>query len=65
MHIKEITVVKSFTRNLGNFESTRIEYGAVVSLDEGDDHEVARKKAKATVEGWIVEDVEEVDADRS
>lgn len=63
MQVKEVSVTKSFTRNLGNFESTRVEYGLTVSVDETDTPDEVKEKLAAKVEKWITEDIEEIDAD--
>lgn len=63
MQVKEVSVTKSFTRNLGNFESTRVEYGLTVSVDETDAVDEVKEKLAAKVEKWITEDIEEIDAD--
>lgn len=59
-----ITINKSFTRNLGNFESTRVEYGLTSDdIRDGESLDEFRARLKAKVEKWVVEDVEEIDAD--
>lgn len=60
----QVVINKSFTRNLGNFESTRVEYG-LVSDDrrEGESLDDFRARLKAKVEAWIVEDINEIDED--
>ena len=63
MQVKEVSVTKSFTRNLVNFESTRVEYGLTVSVDETDTPDEVKEKLAAKVEKWITEDIEEIDAD--
>lgn len=59
-----VTVTKSFTRNVGNFESARTEYGITTDdyLD-GETTEQLRLRLKAAVERWVQEDVKEIDAD--
>jgi hypothetical protein len=36
MRVKEVSVTFSFTKNLGNYQSLKIEAGAVVELGPGD-----------------------------
>ena len=64
MKLKEVSVTKSFTRNLGNFESARVEFGAVATLDEGDKSDEVKRALEAKVDSWVVESVEELDNDR-
>ncbi len=64
MKLKEVIVTKSFTRNLGNFESTRVEYGLSATLEDGDKSDDVRAKLAAKVESWITQDIEEIDSDR-
>lgn len=42
MKIREVSVTVSRTFNLGNYESLRLEGGAVADLQEGDDVVAAR-----------------------
>lgn len=63
MQVNEVRVEKSFTRNLGNFESTRVTYGLAATPDDGETADEVRAKLAAKVEGWIVEDVNQIDAD--
>ena len=64
MELKEVSVTKSFTRNLGNFESTRVEYGLTATVDGSDKTDDVKAKLAAKVEKWITEDIEAIDADR-
>lgn len=63
MQVSEVRVTKSFTRNLGNFESARVEYGMTVSVDADDVVDEVKAKLSAKVEKWITEDINEIDAD--
>jgi hypothetical protein len=65
MQLKEVSVTKSFTRNLGNFESARVEFGAVATVGEGDKSDDVKTALEAKVDSWVVEAVNEVDADRA
>jgi hypothetical protein len=44
MRLKEISVTVSRTFNLGNFESLRLEGGAVADIEDGDTPEQVRTK---------------------
>lgn len=63
MKVNEISVTKSFTRNLGNFESTRVEYGLSATPDDGESADEVREKLAGRVEKWIEEDILEIDED--
>ena len=41
MRVKTISVMRHRTINRGNFESTRLEFGATAELDDDDIYEVA------------------------
>lgn len=61
MRVKEVTVIKSFTRNLGKFESTRAEYGLTVTVDEGESVDEVERKVSAKVEKWVTNAINEID----
>lgn len=55
MKVKAVDVRFSFTKNLGNYESTRMEAGMVVELTEQEDHKVVFKTAFDTVKKEVQE----------
>jgi hypothetical protein len=59
-----VTYSAGYTRNLGNFESARIDFG--IESDEMGPHETINEfkaRLKAKVDSWVQEAVEEVDAE--
>lgn len=59
-----VTYSAGYTRNLGNFESARVDFG--ISSDEFKDGETindVKARLKAKVDLWVQEAVEEVDAE--
>ena len=49
MKVKDISVTKSMTVNLGNFQSHRAEVGMSATLDKGEDIDDATEKLAALV----------------
>lgn len=43
--IKELSVSVCFTKNLGNYQSLKLDAGLTVSLEEGDDYDKEFQKA--------------------
>jgi hypothetical protein len=59
-----VTYSAGYTRNLGNFESARVDFG--ISTDEFKEDENindVKTRLKAKVDSWVQEAVEEVDAE--
>ena len=51
--IKEISVGFTYTKNLGNYESLKVDAGVVVSIGAEDDHRIAYDAAWETVKKQI------------
>lgn len=45
MKVKEINVGFTFTKNLGNYESLKVDAGVVITVENGEDPEVVYEKA--------------------
>lgn len=45
MEVKEITVGFTFTKNLGNYESLKVDAGIVVTVEAGEDPDAVYNKA--------------------
>lgn len=53
MEVKEINVGFTFTKNLGNFESLKVDAGLVMTVETGDDPEAVYAKAWASAKQQI------------
>ena len=59
-----VTVSVFYTRNLGNFENAKVGYEITSDeIREGETVEAFRNRLKAKVQGWVAEDIAEIDAD--
>ena len=59
-----VTYTAGYTRNLGNFESARVDFG--ITSDErkpGESVDDLKRRLKAKVDSWVQEAIEEVDAE--
>lgn len=61
--ITELTVERSYTLNLGNFESARLGASATVHLTEDDDPEEAYEQATEFIETKIATDMDVLKGD--
>ncbi len=63
MKIKDISVTKSMTVNLGNFQSHRAEIGMSADLDKGEDIDVATEKLVALVNQKLATEIKKAMSD--
>ncbi|MEF3312580.1 hypothetical protein [Paenibacillus sp. GYB004] len=57
MGVKEISVGFTYTKNLGNYESIKIDAGFVIAIGEGDDPEAAFNKAWTAAKAQVIKGV--------
>lgn len=55
----EVTVTKSVTINIGDFQNIKPEYSLSVTLDEGANPNEVRAKLLATIDSWLEADIKE------
>jgi hypothetical protein len=59
-----VRVSAFYTRNLQNFENAKVGYDIESDdIREGETIEQFRNRLKAKVQGWVAEDIAEIDAD--
>jgi hypothetical protein len=59
-----VKVSAFYTRNLGNFENAKVGYEITSDEQrEGETIDEFRARLKAKVQGWVAEDVAEIDSD--
>jgi hypothetical protein len=58
MQTKEISVGFTFTKNLGNYESLKIDAGVVMTVETGDDPHAVEAKAWESVKKQIKKGLE-------
>ncbi|WP_211746383.1 hypothetical protein [Paenibacillus sp. Marseille-Q4541] len=58
MKVKEISVGFTYTKNLGNYESLKIDAGVVVSVEDGDTTDEVYSRAWNTVKKQISNGIE-------
>jgi hypothetical protein len=60
--IKEVSVGFTYTKNLGNFESIKVDAGFVIAISEGDDEDAAFAKAWAAAKAQVVKGLQTFNA---
>jgi hypothetical protein len=60
MNIKDISITKSMTVNLGNYSSHRVEFGMTATLDDDEDVDQSTKKLTALVDQKLASEVARV-----
>lgn len=62
MDVKEISVGFTYTKNLGNYESIKIDAGFVIAIGEGEDPEAAFAKAWTAAKAQVVKGLQTFNA---
>lgn len=65
VYIKDISILKSMTINLGNYNSHRVEVGMTASVDEHEDVDAGLEKLTLLVNQKLAKEIKQVSDEKS
>ncbi len=63
MKLRDATVSKGMTVNLGQYNSHRVEIGLSATFDDDDDFEAGMTKLTALVNSYLIDEIKQVTSD--